>query len=78
MAWFTLRYDGIAEFKRSWPGHGLPDSLHSVSVETASNGDLIDVEAYDEEGRPQDTRFFDGPAFAALTQDAIVKGDISE
>lgn len=77
MVWKTLRYDAIEAFKRSWPCHGLPDNLHSLSCEFASNGDLVDLEAYDEEQHLLDTHAFDGPALLALTQDCQKSGDTS-
>lgn len=77
MAWFTLRYDSIEAFKRSWPCHGLPDNLHSVSAEFATNGDLIDLEAYDDNEKLLDTHDFDGPALKALVDDCQIKGDLS-
>lgn len=75
--WHTLRYDYLSEFKGKWPCHGLPDSLHSISFEFANNGDLIDIEAFDDEARPMDSAEFDGPALVALSQDAKEFGDIS-
>jgi hypothetical protein len=78
MVWKTLRYDAIEAFKVAWPCHGLPDSLHSLSCEFASNGDLVDIEAYDEIGQPLDTHDFDGPALLALTQDCQKAGDHSD
>lgn len=77
MTWHTLRYDHLDTFKRSWPCHGLPDTLHSISFEFASNGDLVDIEAFDENEKPLDSRDFDGPALVALSQDAKAFGDIS-
>lgn len=77
MTWFTVRYDYLDEFKRSWPCHGLPDMLHSISFEFASNGDLVDIEAYDDSGVLMDSAEFDGPALLALSQDAQALGDIS-
>jgi hypothetical protein len=82
MTWFTVRHDIIDAFKRSWPCHGLPDDFHSLSVETAQNGDLVDIEAYthhpDGTDELLDWREFDGAAFTALVQDCILKGDITE
>ena len=73
--WFTLRWDAIETFKRSWPCHGLPDDLHSISAEIAPNGDLVDLEAYDSNGKRLDTADFDGPALVALIADACAYGD---
>jgi len=78
MVWKTLRYDAIEAFKHSWPCHGLPDNLHSLSCDFASNGDLVDIEAYDSDGRLLDTHDFDGPALLALTQDCQASGDTSD
>lgn len=76
--WYTIRYDALATFKQSWPCHGLPDALHSISFEYASNGDLVDIEAYDENQKRLDSSEFDGPALLALSQDALKIGDKSE
>lgn len=77
MTWRTLRYDAIETFKRSWPCHGLPDNLHSISFEFASNGDLVDIEAYADDGTRLDSAEFDGPALLALCSDARAFGDES-
>lgn len=76
--WRTLRYDALDKFKRSWPCHGLPDELHSISFEFAGNGALIDIEAFDDTGKPLDSAEFDGPALLALSQDAQKFGDLSD
>jgi hypothetical protein len=75
--WRTLRFDAIEAFKRSWPCHGLPDNLHSISAEFAGNGDLVDIEAYGEDGALLDSAEFDGPALLALVEDCQRFGDIS-
>lgn len=76
--WCTLRWDHIEAFKRQWPCHGLPDNLHSLSCCFALNGDLVDVQAFDEQEHLLDTAEFDGPALLALTQDAFDHGDLSD
>jgi hypothetical protein len=78
MTWYTLRHDSIEAFKASWPCHGLPDNLHSISCEFASNGDLVGIEAYGDDESLLDSADFDGPALAALTQDCREHGDITE
>lgn len=81
MVWHTIRYDGIDAFKKTWPAHGLPDDLHSLSVETDANGDVVDIEAYKdhEDGSSEqiEWRDFDGQAFKALVDDCVELGDIS-
>lgn len=77
MAWFTLRYDSVEAFKRSWPCHNLPDNLHSISADFASNSDLVDIKAYDDDENRLDTSDFDGPALKALIDDCQSKGDPS-
>lgn len=82
MTWYTMRYDAIDAFKATWPCHGLPDDLHSLSVETDQRGDVVDIEAYEhlENGseRPIEWRDFDGSAFAALVADCIERGDVTD
>jgi hypothetical protein len=75
--WYTIRYDYLEQFKASWPCHGLPNELHSISFEFASNGDLVDIEAYDENQEPMDSSEFDGSALAALSHDSKTLGDPS-
>lgn len=75
--WRTLRWDFIDEFKKSWPCHGLPDNLHSISCRE-SNGDLVDIEAYGEAGELLDSGTFDGPALTALVDDCLRLGDDSD
>jgi hypothetical protein len=77
MNWRTLRYGAIDAFKCSWPCHGLPEDLHSISCEFADNGDLVDIEAYDEDGKMFDTHDLDGLALAALIEECRESGDVS-
>lgn len=77
MTWFTLRRESIDAFKRSWPAHGLPDDLESISAEIDCFENLIDLEAYDENEKQIDTAAFDGPALVALVADCIGKGDVT-
>lgn len=60
----------IDAFKSQWPCHGLPDSLHKITFGFASNGDLVEIEAKARNGRTLGTHDFDGPALAALADDA--------
>ena len=75
MPWKTIRYDAIEAFKRSWPCHGLPENLHSLSCEFGLNGDLVDIEAYSDESALLDTHDFDGEALVALVQNCQADGD---
>lgn len=79
MAWKILRRDAIDAFKRRWPAHGLPDDLESLACDFASNGDLVDLEAYavgaDGSDIRLDTHEFDGAALRALTEDCAEFGD---
>lgn len=68
--WSILDRYHINAFKRSWPCHGLPDDLAELAFEFDPNGDLVDIEAKDCQGKPLDTHDFDGPALLALCQDA--------
>jgi hypothetical protein len=70
MAWFQISRDQLESFKRSWPCHDLPDELDTIAFEYAANGDLIDMDAMNEDGDVLDTHKFDGPAMLALSQDA--------
>jgi hypothetical protein len=58
----------IETFKRRCPGHGLP-KLSRLGFYFTDNGDLIEITAT-RNGRRVDTAKFDGPALAALSQDA--------
>lgn len=66
----TFKRDDIEAFKAQWPCNGFPDSLASIRFEFADNGDLVDIVAKSRNGRPLDTHAFDGPALAALADDA--------
>lgn len=81
MTWRTLRWDFIDEFKKSWPCHGLPDNLHSISC-CEVVGELyptgVEIEAFDESGKLMDTDTFDGPALVALVDDCLRLGDDSD
>lgn len=62
----SLNADEIHEFRRQWPASGL-HALKRVYFEyQLSNGDLVDIRC---NGRPSCEKF-DGPALAALSQDA--------
>jgi hypothetical protein len=60
----------LAGFKSKGPCSGIPDDL-CVSFEFGSNGDLVDVNWYSDNGidvpRPE---YLDGSAELALSQDA--------
>lgn len=82
MTWHTIRYDRIADLKAAWPCHGLPDDFDSLSVETDSRGDVVDIEAYvnHPDGRNErlDWSEFEGPALKALVDDCVEFGDLSD
>lgn len=60
----------IDAFCAKWPCHGIPATLASITFEFATNGDLVDIIAKSRNGRVVDSASFDGPALAALSQDA--------
>lgn len=80
MIWHTLFYDFISEFMSSWPAHGLPEGLQSLSVLTDNSGKIVGVEAFgaitDGVVEIIDTRSFDGPAFEMLVQDCALCGEM--
>lgn len=82
MTCHTIRYDQIESFKAKWPCHGLPDNLHSLSVETDSRGEVVDIEAYEhnEDGSNSQLEWheFDGSAFKALVDDCVEFGDVTD
>ncbi|QPC91485.1 hypothetical protein [Mesorhizobium sp. INR15] len=69
MTYHTFNRADLAAFKSTWPCHGLPDSLNSLTFEFGSNGDLVDIEAKARNGRQLDSAAFDGSAMVALSQD---------
>lgn len=74
---YRLGPNEISAFCESWPCHGLPANLDALEVEYDSNGDLVDLEAFDEfSGNVLDHSTFDGPALAALVSDAVHKGEV--
>lgn len=63
----TAEPEDIAAFMASWPCSGLdPDCSYRFEF-SASNGDLVDLQAY-REGNPVEHE--DGEALAALSEDA--------
>jgi SOS-response transcriptional repressor LexA len=80
MSWHTVDQEFIERFKSTWPCHGLPDDLCSLSIETASNGDLVDIEARialsDGSVVVVDTAEFDGSALKALVDDCQEFGQV--
>lgn len=75
--WKMLGREYIDEFKAHWPCHGLPSELSSLMADFDSNGDLIDLAAFADDGRLLDTHDFDGPALVALVKDCQKKGHLS-
>lgn len=76
MTRYSISPDAIEAFCRTWPAHGLPDNLDRLEVEFAANGDLVELEAFDEfEGCTLDTADFDGPALLALASSAPQIGE---
>jgi len=57
----TMTAQDVAAFKRRWPASGLPDRAIWFEFER-KNGDLVDISPGSER--------YDGPALAALSQDA--------
>lgn len=66
----TIDRAALDTFKASWPCHGLPESLHSITFDFDESGDLVDIVAKARNGRTLDSAAFDGPALVALSQDA--------
>lgn len=56
----------VDRFKSTWPCHGLDEVDHLNLLE--NHGDLVDLEAYDEDCNPIEC---DGEALAALVDEAI-------
>ena len=76
--WIKLNHNHIEAFKRQWPCHGLPSSLHTLQFEFEANGDLCDIIAKARNGRHLDSSTFDGPALLALCDDAQHKMENSK
>lgn len=70
---YTFGRSDLETFRRSWPCHGLPDSLDRIWFGFGSNGDLVEIEAKARNGRRLDSAKFDGPAWLALSRDAQAK-----
>mgnify|MGYP001547865869 CR=1 FL=1 len=66
----------IDAFKRRWPANGFPDDLNNILFEFADNGDLVNIDAKDDNGVMLDTEAFDGPALLVLSKDAQSKPGI--
>jgi hypothetical protein len=61
----VINYPELVKFMDSWPCHGFPDNLWSISFDFDSKG-LVDIEAWSDKGSTLYTGDFDGPALAAL------------
>jgi hypothetical protein len=64
----TLNSQQIQAFKNTWPCNGIPE-LSQITFEFSSNGDLVDIDAY-QDSKYVDSAEFDGPALLALSHDA--------
>ena len=53
----------------SWPCHNL-DGVDHVMIATDDDGNLVDLDLFDDECRPLDHQTHDGPALLALIADA--------
>lgn len=68
----TVEPSAVERFKSTWPCHGIDQVDHLMILER--DGELIDVEAYDDNCDPIEC---DGDAVAALVDDAIRGASIS-
>lgn len=66
----TISPDELAQFRRQWPAHGLPDDLVSLTFQFDGDGNLVDIEARSDCDRILDSAEFDGRALLALCEDA--------
>ncbi|MFC3724457.1 hypothetical protein [Neoaquamicrobium sediminum] len=66
---FGAGVDMIEAFKAQWPCHRFPDELACVVAHFDARGDLVDLEAFRDDGGPLDTQDFDGAALVALVSD---------
>lgn len=67
----TIYREQIDAFTRTWPCHGISEHVRQVAATFADNGDLVDLYVYaDEPERYCEPEDYDGPAFAALIDDA--------
>jgi hypothetical protein len=69
---YKLSREELDAFKRQWPCHGLLDNLETLTFDF-DRGDLVDIDARDDDGRWLDSSEFDGPALVALSHDAQAK-----
>lgn len=65
----------IHRFKRQWPCHGLPHNLDELVAHFDRNGDLVDLEAVNDDGITLNTEEFDGPALRGLVDDIQHDGE---
>lgn len=66
----TMDRAALDTFCAQWPCHGFPEALDRIVFEFATNGDLVDINAYAVRGRVLNSADFDGPALVALADDA--------
>jgi hypothetical protein len=67
----VVNYPELVKFMDNWPCHGFPDNLWSISFDFDHNGDLVDIEAWSDQGEMLYSGDFDGPALLALSLDAV-------
>lgn len=60
----------VKAFANRWPCSGFADGVGFDFIFDSRNGDLVDVQARSEAGRICAAADFDGPALAALADDA--------
>lgn len=64
----------ITEFLSQWPCHNFPDNIDGITCAFDKNGDLLDLDCYDEEDELIDHNSFDGEALVALVKECRDKG----
>ena len=66
-----LRPYEVAAFAKTWPCSGLSDEVGFDFIFERKTGDLVDLQARNQSGRiVASATDFDGPALAALADDA--------
>lgn len=63
----------LRDFKAKWPGHGIPDDVHTIIFEFAPNGDLVDMTGSTEKRMFANLGDDSGAALSALADDILAQ-----
>jgi hypothetical protein len=66
----TIKQETIETFKQSWPCNGFPDNLVGIVICYDDNGNMVDLEGFDDDDYPIELEYVDRAALYAIIRAA--------